>query len=237
MNRPTGATLRDDDPPPAHPPRARFDTLFHDPRHFRGDCRLLRAAVRRGWLDDAPDADRDALVARFEQACAEWSARNPDGPKGQRVRGPWCRGLFRQVWAGIELDRAEAAPVLRAARYSIGGVFTGQTTGRPRRRMRASDFRARIDANAVRRMLLAAGHDPARVRSVVVTTDPPDAPGAWSERVAVLAEPDRVYGWRVWLLCPRCLARRVHLYPVRDGVRCRKCAGLAYAGGEQCNNG
>jgi hypothetical protein len=38
----------------------------------------MRTAIRRGWLNDAPQADRDALVARFEQASAERRADDPD---------------------------------------------------------------------------------------------------------------------------------------------------------------
>ncbi|MBX3405056.1 MAG: hypothetical protein KF699_16720 [Phycisphaeraceae bacterium] len=205
-----------------HPPRARFDTLFADPRHFRADCRLLRTAIRRGWLDDAPPDDREALVDRLEAACADWRERNSDGPR--RVNGAFTRGLLAQVWAAIEMSRANTLAIRREAASLLG--WNG--TGRPRTRPRPAERPRCVDANTVRRLLLAAGHDLARVRSIVVAVDPPDAPGAWAQRITLAAVPDRVYGWRVWLVCPRCKCRRGHLYPVRFGVRCRKCAGIGY---------
>lgn len=82
-----------------HAPREPFDTLFTDRRHFRGDCRLMRTALRRGWLDNAPDAVRDALVARFEEAVrADFPARFPK---------PWAyvRAVLAQTRAALELQR------------------------------------------------------------------------------------------------------------------------------------
>ncbi len=36
------------------PERVRFEGLFAEPRHYRGDLRLFRTAVRRGLLSDSP---------------------------------------------------------------------------------------------------------------------------------------------------------------------------------------
>lgn len=63
----------------------RFSTPFADPRHYRGDCRLLRTAVRRGWLDDAPQDVRDALVDRFNAATAEREAAAHPQYRGRQV--------------------------------------------------------------------------------------------------------------------------------------------------------
>lgn len=200
-----------------------FESLFADPRHYRGDCRLVRTAIRRGWLDDLPQADRDALVARFEAVTA---ARHADDPDARNVRA-----IIAESLVAVELIRANAAPVMRALRYAWDGATTERTTGRPRERWHVSDYPNRIDANELRRRAKADGLDLSALRSIDVRpADRPDDPG---ERIALAVVADARYGWRVWLVCPRCKCRRAHLYPVRAGVRCRKCAGIAYADGEQ----
>lgn len=45
--------------------RPRFDTLFAEPRHFRGDCRLVRRGILQGWV--RPE-DADALSERLGEA-------------------------------------------------------------------------------------------------------------------------------------------------------------------------
>jgi hypothetical protein len=205
----------------AHAPRPKFDTLFADPRHYRGDLRPMRTAIRRGWLNDAPQADRDALVARFEQASDERRADDPDTRN--------FRALLGECYAMIELDRANSAPIHRALRYAWAGELTDRNTGRPRERWHVSDYPNRIDANELRRRAKADGTDLRTLHAIDVRpADKPDDPG---ERIALAVVADARYGWRVWLVCPRCKCRRAHLYPARAGVRCRKCAGIAYADG------
>lgn len=133
MNRRSAGSLRDADPPPDHPVPVRFASLFADPRHYRGDLRLFRTAIRRGWLDDAPDDVRDALVRRFVQATDERRERWPEPEPGKRP-GKWVRPIMAECWAVIELTRSNQDALLRLARYSHRGVWTGQTTGRPRKR-------------------------------------------------------------------------------------------------------
>lgn len=58
-------------PPIDAPARQRFDALFREARRYRGDCRLVRTAIRRGWMDDLPQSDRDALVRRLIEAQSE----------------------------------------------------------------------------------------------------------------------------------------------------------------------
>lgn len=208
--------------PPTHAPRPKFDTLFADPRHYRGDCRLMRTAIRRGWLSNAPQADRDALVARFEQASTERRADDPDTRN--------FRALLAECYTMIELDRANRAPILLALRYSWAGQITDQTRGRPREGWHVADFPSRIDANAIRRQAKADGTD---LRTLVGgaievrPADKPDDPGA-GERIALAVVTDARYGWRVWLVCPRCKCRRRHLYGLRGGMRCRRCASVRY---------
>lgn len=217
------------DPRPPQPPRPKFDTLFVDPRHFRGDCRLVRTAVRRGWLNDVPQADRDALGARFSRAMDERKAAGFASP------GQEARAILAWVAAGIGIEGENQRDLHRALRYVWAGDFTGRATGRPRERRYVTDYTGRIDANDLRRRALADGIDLGTLRSVTVTpTDAPDDAGVcggWGERVALAVSPDRRYGWRVWLVCPRCQRRRTHLYPVRAGIRCRACAGIAYRAG------
>lgn len=202
-----------------HAPRPKFDTLFADPRHYRGDCRLMVTAIRRGWLNDAPRADRDALVARFREAKRERWEADPGNHN--------ARALFAEVVALMAMDRDNMAPLHRALQYAWAGELTDRTTGRPRKRWHVSDYPNRIDANELRRRAKAAGADLRTLHSIDVRpADKPDDPG---ERIALAVVADARYGWRVWLVCPRCQHRRAHVYPVRAGVRCRKCARIAYS--------
>jgi hypothetical protein len=198
-------------PPVAPTPDAggRFATLFADPRHYRGDCRLLRTAIRRGWLDDAPQDVRDALVSRFDTATRE---REAAGFASDAER---TRVLLAEVCVGLELGRSNLADAAAGLRW----LLTGDTTprpGRPRERVQACDHPTRLDANALRRRAKAEGIDPATVTGI-------DAGG---ERIGLATAPDSRSGVRWWLLCPRCCGRRVHLYGVAAGWLCRGCAGL-----------
>jgi len=210
----------------AHAPRPKFDALFADPRHYRGDLRLMRTAIRRGWLNDAPQADRDALVARFEQASAERRAGDPENRN--------ARAILAEARAWMELDKAARDPLRRLLRYSWAGELTDRNTGRPRERWYVSDYPDRIDANELRRRAKADGTDLRTLRGGAIdvrTADKPDDPGGGGERIALAVAADARYGWRVWLVCPSCKCRRARLYPTRAGVRCRGCAGIAYADG------
>ena len=213
-----GSTAPQDGRPQS--PRCTVGGLFSDPRHFRGDCRLLRTAVRRGWLADVPQADRDALVRRFEEAQAERQRRRGAGPD---ARAEWaaCRTV-------LELARAELDSALRALRFPLAGTPAGQCTGRPRECWHVSDYPTRIDANELRRRAKADGADLRSLHAINVRHA--GLPAGASERVSLSVVPDPRYGWRVWLLCPRCGGRRLHLYPTRGGVRCRRCGCIRHAG-------
>ena len=211
-------------------PGPKFDTLFSDPRHFRGDCRMLRTAIRRGWLDDVPQADRDALLARFDQAGAERHAADPDRQN--------FRAFLAEAWARIELAVTDHRDLMREMQYAWAGELADRDTskgGRPRSRWYVTDFAQRLDANELRRRAKAEGREVWTLQSINVRSDPPpgepDGQPLWCQRVALWITPDARYGWRLWLVCPQCKSRRTHLYPVRAGVRCRECARLAYADG------
>ena len=199
-------------------PRPKFDTLFAEPRHYRGDCRLLASAIRRGWLDDAPQADRDALGARFNEAMnSRWAA----DPKQSNYRA-----LFAEIAAMLAMDRDTSGAVLRILRYSWAGEVTGRATGRPRERWHVSDFPHRIDAAAIQRDAEREGRNPLTIGELTVIRRDDD--GERTDAVGVMAMPDRFRRVRLWLVCPGCGRRRGHLYPTRAGVRCRECAGIGY---------
>ncbi len=204
--------------------RPKFDTLFADPRHYRGDCRLVVTAIRCGWLKDAPQADRDALATRFEQVTTERWAADPNTRS--------VRAFFAECAVLLAMDRDDTAPALRLMRYAWAGRVTGRATGRPRERWHVSDFAGRIDANELRRRVMAEGMDLRTLHTIDVRPAPPpdksDDPTWGGERIALAVVPDARYGWRVWLVCPRCRMRRGHLYPTRAGCQCRECANIAY---------
>jgi hypothetical protein len=206
------------DPPPAHAPRRKFDTLFADPRHYRGDCRLLVTAIRRGWLDEAPRAERRALAARFHHAMRKRWATEPAESKP--------RALFAEVAAMLAMDRDNMAPIHRALRYAWAGQLTCQTTGRPRERWHVADFPNRLDAAAIQRDAERDGCHPLAVQGVTVAQRWEG--GERTDTVTVRAWPGRVQRAVLCLVCPRCGGRRMHLYPTRAGVLCRGCARIGY---------
>src|SRR5690349_19318463 len=108
----------------AHAPRQRFDTLFIDPHHYRADCRMVRTAIRRGWLDNLPEADRKALVDRLTE-----STEVREGAKSESQRD---RGVIAQAWALLEMTGQDQRDMLRVLRYCWADEWTGRTTGRPR---------------------------------------------------------------------------------------------------------
>lgn len=204
--------------PSAHEPRQRFDTLFTEDKHFRGDCRLIRTAVRRGWLDDEPPAVREALIARFVRACDEREAAGDYSGKN-------ARAFLARAYTMIEMERRNQSDVFQLEHFRLTGD-TVNKGGRPRERFwHVGDYSDRIDANAIRRAVKAAGRALGTVEAITVRNDDPDEPG---ERVDMAVVPDRRYGWRLWLLCPVCRCRRVHLYPAPAGIRCRTCLGIGY---------
>jgi len=110
--------------------RERFDTLFSDPRHERGDLRLMRTAIRRGWLDDAPQETRDALIERFGQAARERRDANRFSSFDQ-----WTRVLLARCRLVIECDaqsNRETRARLRPAGFgSVGPSRTTPTGSTP----------------------------------------------------------------------------------------------------------
>ncbi len=205
-----------------HAPRAKFDTLFQDARHYRGDLRLMRTAIRRGWLDDAPQADRDALMARFSQAIDERDAA------GYVSETQQCRAIFAQakvMIAAVAIDQRDERRAL-FARLADVSVWTG---GRPRERRRVGDYANRLDANELRRRFIAEGEDLRTLQAIHVASGDLLDPAREGERIALAVAPDARYGWRVWLVCPGCGSRRVHLYPTRRAFRCRICANIGHS--------
>lgn len=205
-------------PSDQHSARPKFDSLFADARHYRADCRLLVTAIRRGWLKDAPQADRDALSARFNAAVEKrWESDHGNVN---------ARALFAEAAAMLAMERDNTDPLLRLLRYSWAGEVTDRTTGRPRERWHVSDFPNRLDAAAIQRNAERDGLNPLTIDGLTVIRRGVD--GERTDRVEVAAMPDRFRRVRLWLVCPGCGNRRGHLYPLRAGVRCRGCAGVGY---------
>lgn len=199
-------------------PRPKFDTLFADPRHYRGDCRLVVTAIRRGWLAEVPQADRDALATRFEQVTTKHWAADPDTRS--------VRAFFAECAVLLAMDRDNTDPLLRLLRYSWAGEPTDRTTGRPRERWHVSDFPNRLDAAAIQRDAKRDGLNPLTIGGVTVIHRH-DA-GERTDRVEIVAMPDRFRPVKLWLVCPGCGKRRRYVYPMRAGVRCRGCGGIEY---------
>ena len=204
-----------------HTPRPKFDTLFQDPRHYRADCRLMGTAIRRGWLDGAPQADRDALLARFEQAIGERDAAWFVSDTQQ------CRAIFAQARAMIAAVAVDQRDERRDWCAMIAGV-EHWSSGRPRERWHVGDYPTRLDANELRQRFIAEGVDLQTLQAIHVASGDLLDPACEGERIALAVAPDARYGWRLWLLCPGCGCRRVHLFPIRSGFRCRKCARIGY---------
>jgi hypothetical protein len=169
----------------------------------------LRTAIRRGWLDDAPQGVRDALVERFNAATAEREAAGFASDSGR------ARALMAEIRVALELGRSNLADAAAGLRWLLTGGAAPRP-GRPRERVRATDHPTRLDANALRRRARAEGVE----LSEVVGID------AGRERIGLAVVGDARYGVRWWLVCPRCGGRQVYLYGVTAGWRCRGCAGL-----------
>lgn len=210
--------------PNEHTPRPKFDTLFADPRHYRGDLRLFRTAVRRGWLNDAPQADRDALLARYTTASRERHAA------GFASDGLYTRTVLAEAWALIEVCDADLAASKRERRCWLEGKGPGDSfAGRPRERWHVGDHPHRLDARELARRTLRDGGDLSTVVGVTVTYTDADTGTPREYRVRAGLVPGGIGGPRLALWCPVCGGRRVFLFATRRGVGCRRCARVGYA--------
>lgn len=215
MPDPYKTTTHPQPAPTADAPRRRFDALFSDPGDFRGDCRLLQSAIRKRWLDDLPQAERDALADRFARACEQ---RRADDPEGANVRA-----LLAEAKTVLAMDAADQSATVAELRYTWAGQPTGRTTGRPRTRWHVDDHPGRIDAAALQRLAAAERIDVAALGAVLLK--PEHRPDDAGERIAVVPQ---ACG-RLLLVCPVCGRRRAKLFATGVGVRCRGCAAIGYA--------
>ncbi len=102
----------------------------------------------------------------------------------------------------------------------------GGRSGRPRDRWHVSDYPQRLDARSIRRELLAEGGDPRKATCIEVTHGAGN--NRRTDRARMVAIDCPIYGVRLWLVCPRCGSRRVHLYHVNAGIACRSCLRIIY---------
>jgi hypothetical protein len=89
--------------------RPPFGALFADARTYRGDCALLRRAIRRGWLHAAPQANRDTVLKCFERADAV-RAEAQTVSSEQLIRVAICTVLTAVAW-DAEAQREEHAVI------------------------------------------------------------------------------------------------------------------------------
>lgn len=193
----------------------RLGELFADARHYRGDCRMLASAIRRGWTDALTDGERADLVTRFQHATAQ---READAALSDNAR---LRGIVASIRWMLAIDRRETDDARRERQRTW--PRPRPLNGRPRERLHVGDFGHRIDAAALRRQYFNAGGDPAGIEAVDLQT----GDQLHRVRLVTVASPDFAPRWMV--VCPRCNARRRHLYATRGGLGCRRCLRMASA--------
>jgi len=205
--------------------RTKFDTLFADPRYFRGDCRLMRTAIRQGWLDDVPQADRDALMRRFEEAFYKLDEMKfvSDGVKN--------RAVLALAQTALTTNASNLRVIFTLRRYTWAGKWTGKETGRPRVRLHVDDYpdRLTLDANALRRQQVDRGEDISQDHQLTFCYLDRQGQRQGSAQIHIEATPHRLYGYRWWLRCPICGSRRVKLYTRSRRTACRRCLKMQYA--------
>lgn len=113
-------------PRPQAPGRSLFDTLWTDPRHYRGDTRLARTAVRRGWLKYQDECE--AFFARY-WAFAESVA-------GENFQGDCRRAMLyiRLAYIAIDMVAEDQRQDFRRYRAEMGYAPTGRRPRQGRRR-------------------------------------------------------------------------------------------------------
>jgi hypothetical protein len=201
-----------------HAPRGgwtRLGELFADPSHFRGDCRLLRTAIRRGWVDQLTDDERGDIVARFNHAR---DARDADPNLSDNAR---FRGLVASIKWMLAIDRRDIDDTRRERQATW--PHPRPLNGRPRERWHVGDYKHRIEASVLRRQYVRAGGDPDTVAAIDATV------GGHFVRLRV-KRPNVAASFSArWLLiCPSCSAARSHLYCTKGGIGCRGCLTLTY---------
>ncbi|HMN95131.1 MAG TPA: hypothetical protein PKC43_02080 [Phycisphaerales bacterium] len=215
--------------PDATPERhaAAGDALFADTRHFRGDARLFRTALRRGWLQRTPGQRLASLAERMAETHAERTGR---GFTTANAAGRHGLGFAMTIVAIEELNAKAAGETLDDL-----SPTPVRPPGRPRMRPRRADAGAILDAALIAAQARDEGRDLDALVVVVRDADRPDDPGV---KIAVELVPMPRGARRAFFRCPRCLIRRAHLFPDAKGVGCRTCGVVDYARGRQSpNNG
>lgn len=191
----------------------RLGELFTDPSHFRGDCRLLRTAIRRGWVDQLTDDERGDIVRRFNIARDD---RDADPNLSDNAR---LRGLVASIAWMLAIDRRDTDDARRERQATW--PHPRPLNGRPRERWHVGDYGRRIDATALRRQHVKAGGDPSDVTALDVIAE------EYRVRVNVtLANAAPGFAPRWMLTCPRCGRPRQHLYATVGGLGCRGCLNI-----------
>lgn len=209
------------DEPTTEPPASAGDALFAGPRHFRGDARLLRTALRRGWLKDTPDERIGTLAGRL---MAGYDERQADGFTTADSESRHGLGFAKTA---IALEWLNARRCDEALDQLIRSMpMPARPPGRPRLRPRRSDDATRLDAAELVARARAEGRNLDALIVAVRRADRSDEPAT---RIAIELVPMPRGARRAFFRCPRCLSRRAHLYPDANGVGCRTCGVVDYA--------
>lgn len=95
----------------AETPGLPFGELFREPRHLRGDLRLLRRAIREGW--PIPEESRRVLMDRVHRIL-----QDPESvPEGIRTRA-----TMSAFWVFLEADRENLRGVFEALGAPLGDL-------------------------------------------------------------------------------------------------------------------
>jgi len=95
----------------AETPGLPFGELFRDPRHLRGDLRLLRRAIREGW--PIPEESRRVLLDRVLRIIEE-PGTVPDGIRDRAVLGA--------LWVFVEADRENLRGLVETIGSPLGDL-------------------------------------------------------------------------------------------------------------------
>jgi len=190
-----------------HGPRKRFDTLLVDPSCTRGDCRLIRRALRQGWVQGE---DVVTLVEDFYSKASLSEDRPP---------------LTRPVRSGL----AVCEVTVDIARMTLNEIVRSlpwyrSQGGRPRERPIANDPN-RISAAVLQKSV----PDPVYVRQSFGFTWHTMAGDKREQSLRAEWVPISAMKWKLWLICPRCRRRRAFMYIDCAGLGCRVCTRARYA--------
>jgi len=201
------ASWDDPSPPSRHPNRRPFDTLFADPRRFRGDLRLARTAIRRNTV---PPENRGPLI---DKLMALLDVRE----EYERLYGPCKAGRLMLGAARALLDAAQHNLRLD---WELDRLLRGYGKRGPIPRRAGVREGCRLDVRA----LQIGDTGPSPVATGFVRSTFADG----TQETATIVRLPGVREQRWAYLCPRCRRRCRYLFARMSGLACRRCARRTY---------